>query len=469
MQCILEPGIKPDHLPFNLLHKELITSPEVKQTRESKFETAVRGQVGYSSSPVIVFNDDHYVARKQETISFRSSPDSEVTPQSLLAEQREKNRQGPVDTGHEFHTYKQFVSSMPKFQNVREFGADNSFIEYHGTPLLSHRNRGISNEELFGNRLAPIDVGFYGAQLINNAIPTKSVAQFGVALGELLDEVPNVPISIGRTFLSGRPEGFVGSAGKDFLSYQYSVAPLIKDVQDICRVILTSGEIIRQYLRDAGLQVRRKRSLPVESVSQDIRVPIGITGIPQSGREGNNLCFASITMGGTIPYPGTALYGREITRTTNSVRFSGSFSYFLDTSDDIWSKLKVAEQLANKLLGTRLTPEVLWELTPFSWLADWYANIGTIVSNASHIGEDGLVLNYGYLMHQRDVETIYVLPDFGFTAATRSEWRTSYKTVEKHRYRATPYGFARNPESFNGKQWAILGALGLTKAPRKLS
>jgi len=57
---------------------------------------------------------------------------------------------------------------------------------------------------------------------------------------------------------------------------------------------------------------------------------------------------------------------------------------------------------------------------------------------------------------------------FGFTQADRAPISTSFRTTRKQRFRANPYGFARNPNSFSGKQWAILGALGLTKAPRRL-
>jgi len=149
--------------------------------------------------------------------------------------------------------------------------------------------------------------------------------------------------------------------------------------------------------------------------------------------------------------------------------FSGSYRYFVNGDDTLWAKLKAADQLANKLMGTRLTLETLWEAMPFSWLFDWYLNIGTLISNAQAFSSDDLVLRYGYLMNTTVSEYVKTTDDsFGFTSKDRAPISTSYRTTRKQRFRANPYGFAQNPNSFSGKQWAILGALGMTKAPKRL-
>jgi hypothetical protein len=103
-------------------------------------------------------------------------------------------------------------------------------------------------------------------------------------------------------------------------------------------------------------------------------------------------------------------------------------------------------------------------------VSDWYYNIGTLISNASYLGKDNLVIKYGYLMHTQVAETILELPRWsGYTTYPDTRvLRTSYTVTRKERYKATPYGFARNPNDLTGKQWAILGALGLTKAPKTI-
>jgi hypothetical protein len=133
------------------------------------------------------------------------------------------------------------------------------------------------------------------------------------------------------------------------------------------------------------------------------------------------------------------------------------------------AKLESYEQKAN-ILGTRLTPEVLWELAPWSWLFDWQANVGDILSNLSLLSADGLVMRYGYLMCHTLAYNRYVIPAGArFTPGVETgPIFTVLGRETKERVRATPYGFGLNPDSFSIRQWAILGALGLTKTPRAL-
>lgn len=125
--------------------------------------------------------------------------------------------------------------------------------------------------------------------------------------------------------------------------------------------------------------------------------------------------------------------------------------------------------MVNHLLGTRLDAETLWNLAPWSWLSDWKANIGDNIANASKLSEDGLVLRYGYLMSETISDHTLSLhgpiPDGVGSCGPIS---LTFSTVRKQRVRATPYGFGLDPNGFNVRQWSILGALGITKAPGKL-
>jgi hypothetical protein len=145
--------------------------------------------------------------------------------------------------------------------------------------------------------------------------------------------------------------------------------------------------------------------------------------------------------------------------------------------DDLGSKFKRFEQEANYLLGTRLTPEVVWNLAPWSWAADWFGNTGDILRNISYLGADGLVMQYGYIMHHEQAQSHMWANTSGWTGFNglgqitnpylSSLWRTD-KSDMKIRRSATPYGFGVDTSSLSTKQWAILAALGISKGPKQL-
>jgi hypothetical protein len=121
---------------------------------------------------------------------------------------------------------------------------------------------------------------------------------------------------------------------------------------------------------------------------------------------------------------------------------------------------------AKKLLGLSLTPDTVWNLTPWSWMVDWVSNAGDVVSNISDALFDGLVLRYGYMMeHTLTSDEYFFVGPTGFqpTNGPRPSSITLHHEVKK-RVKATPYGFGLTWTSFTTRQLAILAALGITRS-----
>jgi hypothetical protein len=100
-------------------------------------------------------------------------------------------------------------------------------------------------------------------------------------------------------------------------------------------------------------------------------------------------------------------------------------------------------------------------------MIDWMFDIGDVISNYEQFSRNNLLLKYGYLMSQTRWDINNVLnvnaSYSGPTSFSRHVW-----TIQKERVRSTPFGFGLDPGSFTDQQWAILGALGLSKGPRSL-
>jgi hypothetical protein len=146
--------------------------------------------------------------------------------------------------------------------------------------------------------------------------------------------------------------------------------------------------------------------------------------------------------------------------------FEGAFRYYLAPSG-----LLRYQQLASKLYGIRLTPDVLWNLAPWTWALDWFGNFGDVLTNVSSLGSDACVMEWGYMMHeQKETQRLSQITP----GNTGAGWHPSAKgksfplnTVVTNSYKvrigASPYGFSVAPVALSVKQQAILVALGLSR------
>jgi len=158
---------------------------------------------------------------------------------------------------------------------------------------------------------------------------------------------------------------------------------------------------------------------------------------------------------------------------TNS-HFSGGFRFYYPEISTALDHLAEIEHNANLLLGTRLDPEVLWNLQPWTWLVDWFINFGDVLGNLSAIISDDLVMQYGYIMMETRISKEITIPRgirlSNFPGATYFDEKPLVLNLELHqkmRAFASPFGFGLTPEMFTPQQWAILAALGMSQGLKK--
>lgn len=357
------------------------------------------------------------------------------------------------DTGHEFNTKKQeFLLSHPDVFIQGRNG------HYYKGPLLLKDNADIPSQYRGFTAPDPADIVYYGQQFIERSVPTRPEASISQFLGEL-NRLPTFLIdgSMRRIIDVAR------LAGDQYLNVSFGWKPFIGDLVKYIGNLLTLQSQLDQFFRDSGRNVRRRRENPTTFTSEEKFKYHTFTGITYCS-------YGSI--GGPHLYnvngdgsEGDVFVNRTVRET---YKFSGAFTYYAEAGDDLWSQLRAQEQLARKLLGVELSPYLLYQLAPYSWLVDWVANLGTAIAVAQAFTKDGLVMRYGYLQRETVVENVISLAGWYFYAYNPGVVSNTFRTTWKERFRATPYGFALNPNQFSVGQWAILAALGLTKAPRIL-
>lgn len=299
-----------------------------------------------------------------------------------------------------------------------------------------------------------------GSTAIARTTPTNPVAGAAVSIGEARQGFPRF---VGSTLMKRTRD--LRDVGDEYLNVEFGWKPLIRDLLSFSRSVKDSNKVLRQMYRDsgAGNSVRRSYKFPAETSKTE---PDG----PKWGYVAPFKCDGSQLdswMLGSGPQP---IGYRQWQETETRTWFSGAYSYVMpDPPRNFVGNLDKWDAEANKLFGTRLTPEVLWNLAPWSWAADWFSNTGDVLSNISAFGSDSLVLRYGYIMRKTRVMNCsmwqgYVNHPDGSARFVQAQEHTGSET--RVRLRATPYGFGIDMGALTPRQIAIAGAVGLTQAPR---
>jgi len=309
---------------------------------------------------------------------------------------------------------------------------------------------GPPNFTLFPNPPADMsaDMIALGTTAIARTIPTHPAVGAAQFLGELKEGLPSVP---GR-HLVGSGERLSTKFADEYLNLEFGLRPMISDLRAFYSSMQGSNKILAQLKRDSGRLVRRSYRFPTETTTELLSTRTGAYFYPSF--------HVSL-------YDSSGGVYTKVRTTTKDTWFSGAYTYHYDQGHDLWSRATQAEQNMNRLFGLRISPELLWELAPWSWAADWVTNIGDVMTNMSAFSKDRLVMPWGYVMQKISITDTHTLTaglkSHGMVSATQS-----FKTTVKKRVKATPYGFGLNSDwsSFTTRQLAILSALGITRAAR---
>jgi hypothetical protein len=314
-----------------------------------------------------------------------------------------------------------------------------------------------------------------GAEMLRASRPTAPHASLGQWIGELRDFH-----SLFRSAnLVGGNANVLKAGGAGWLGYQFGWAPFIGDLLKAAQVILNSSTHIDQFLRDSGRLVHRKQRQVLNQATYT--VPGTITVPPNIVPQGQN--EAGYTF--STPYGDLktryrvgignsdfrAAFSKINVTNTTEIRSFAMFEYFAFDPDGFLEKLGWYEQQARYLLGLTLTPDLLWELTPWSWILDWFADIGGFLSYQVSVENDSLVMRQSgavvdslttfqakvYTYYHPDVNTPlpgYDQPFYNISTSLRKQTRLA----------SGPYNMGTTWDLSN-RQWYIVGALGLTIAP----
>jgi hypothetical protein len=271
--------------------------------------------------------------------------------------------------------------------------------------------------------------------------PTKPDLDLAVSIAEL-SELPRL--------LKGRFDRSLRGVSNFWVALQFGWAPLLSDVKGMIKLQQTMHKRIMQLLRDNGRPVRREIKLEYERIVGD-RVPERAYGIMSPIINGN---FHS-----AVP-TGVSWNTREY-----EIWASARFRYWLPKISDRTHLTKV---LMRRLHGLEPTPSTIYNLVPWSWLVDWFTNVGEIISNLDAGIADRLAADYFYLM-ANERRTFY--REVRAPMQVDNPWKstkvyTSNSFTEseiKRRIRGSPFYPGLKDPDLSAIQLSILAALGYSR------
>lgn len=255
-------------------------------------------------------------------------------------------------------------------------------------------------------------------------------------LGELAEGLPLV----GGSLLKSKVPDGSSSFGSEFLTYQFGMKPLMSDFVKFGDTLLKHEKLLDKALRHSKKELRRKRTLYEGSTISSRSIP------------GSVLC----TTAGTSSGYGASKVGvaTEVTDTSTKVWYSGSLQYHIPQGDELLDNLKRLNAI------WRFAPnwDTIWQLTPFSWLVDWFFNTGHLAGNLGQVTSNNLRQKYGYIM----CETRKAVTTTNFHVSN------SYVVTTKQRVPALPYFLGwKSDVQLNGTQLAILASLHFSRSARR--
>lgn len=330
-----------------------------------------------------------------------------------------------------------------------------------------------------GSAPTPTSLSGWGAKGWSRTQPLHPITNLGVSLIELRDlprmisqtkaglkalaNLPNTLKGAGQTvgsFLSSA-EKLSRNSGDAYLYGAFGVYPMLKDLLGFYDLQKKLDRKISWLRRHNGKAVRRKVELDSWEYSENIARTIAPT----------STCYPSLSS--TLYAPGqTSAVSIPILKSyKRRIWYSAKYRYWIPELAKPFSP--VPNRLKADLLGLSLDPSIIYKVTRWSWLLDWFTSVGSAMSNVYSRWAYHVVAEYAYVMCSETLT--YKCP--GYVTMHQGKFTTSWSkpdrvqngvstTVYEMRSRAVanPYGFGITFASLSAYQWSILAALGLSRS-----
>lgn len=367
------------------------------------------------------------------------------------------------------------VQGHGKWQTQKGGPSGQAYTEYEGgfAPLgLPFRDLGDNSYYSNVGILPPFGLAWasaapYYSQAYSGMLPRVEKTDLATFLGELRD-FPRMLKTTAESFhniwknLGGdtsslfmRPK----RVADNFLNHQFGWAPFTSDLLEFEKVHQKSGDYIRDITRMNGQNVRRRRVIhqtedassyhPREHFPWVEPYP-SISGMMELRNVDGVVCRG---------------YTDFTKRVYSKVWSVASFKFYrpeFDASKSWYSSRYGHITRLMTLYGLRVSPSAIWNLMPWSWLVDWFGNVGKYIDAFDSWAVDGVVNNYAFVCRNRREEYIQRCIIHMPNDTVVVSW-TSHAESKLRDRAGSPYGFDLTWDDLSARQLAILASLGISR------
>jgi hypothetical protein len=240
-----------------------------------------------------------------------------------------------------------------------------------------------------------------------------------------------------------------------FLNEQFGWVPFISDMKDLYKAYSRQTDRFRSITRENNHWIHRRGTVRNSEHKEVFDVKDDFAGyvyptLPSS--------FYRST--------GTFVTSTLSVETSERVWASGAFKFYAPEFD---SSNRSSEGTYGDVMrlvhyyGLRVSPTVVWELTPWTWLVDWFSNAQGVIDNVTASVFDRLLSKYAYVMRSSHREAVNDSILHLRNGDVQCSWRQVIDI--KDRAVAHPYGFNLDGTlaDLSARQLAILSAIGLSR------
>lgn len=288
----------------------------------------------------------------------------------------------------------------------------------------------------------------YGARAWNKFKPGKPNGGLSVFLAEIRD-LPRMLRDTNdalRKIWKAKRVPTPKDLGGDYITYMFGWAPFVSDMKKFLDLYRNFDKRVADLRRLNGQWIKRTGSVAGKEEQ------IGSVWTDPSGYWFHPLYHSGALIPGSYGSSGVTMYSERIW-------FSGRFRYYLPPSDMIG---KPSPDLMRRMAGLTLTPQVVWELIPWSWFIDYFLHVEDLLANLDNGVVSECAAQYAYLMNTSQVSSVQ--QSFAsFKNGGSITGSASRISVTKTRVPASPFGFGLSGDLTPG-QLGILAGLGLARS-----
>lgn len=368
--------------------------------------------------------------------------------------------------------------------NETRYRPTGTFMSYYATSYNNPTGTKMNCFGAFG--INGLSTGFLPALAANSVLENQAAKllrnsrppEVGFDLARFAGEQREAPMLFKAANYMPRTKAELAGA---YLNFMFGLKPTGSDLGKLAELVLRSDSAIQRLLDAEKIQEKSYRTAKLHESSGGGTHVFTTADTTPTG--------SSVTLGYNKTrywflnkYGATGNYGNVIFPVINwsytrkqTLRTFATWEYFVPQPHEIRGRLADYRKKAEQVLAlTKVSEATVYELTPWSWLMNWFADFGGLLRYQQAVVNNQIVATacgysvyeeYTGFCHLTDYNLSSLAGNYPYGGVRDYRHLGVYSSIQYKRHKrlgANPYSIGPT-WSLTNQQWAILGALGLAR------